>query len=182
MMFLCTSRFLKMVTLVGSVLALLSTLTIAEPRFLDLDDEWVRPVSSSEKVTVLVVWCSHCPSCRAIDDDLQAFDKKWGDKVTFAVVAPHPADTSQRLREFRKESGAEFPMLRDPSQEFIDSLEIVCTTTTAIYDRQGKLRYLGPFSTGASTATEAVWSDSSVEQPRLPQNGCPIPPPSVEEP
>lgn len=130
---------------------------------------------------VLVVWCSHCGSCRGNERALAEYAAQNGEQVKVYAVDPHPADTADRIRRFLAGQGLQMTVLRDPSQTLISSLKIDRTTTAMVYDREGRLRYLGPFQGDgkgfARDAVEDVLAGRDVSMKSRPLKGCLIPGP-----
>ena len=125
---------------------------------------------------VLVVWCSHCGSCRQMEKDLEKYAQEAGPEVRVFAVTPHPADTPQRVRASLKEKESGLPVLRDPNQTLVSGLKVDRTTTALVYDKSAQLRYIGPFQEDqVGEVVEAVSSGREVEVVSRPLKGCPIP-------
>lgn len=128
---------------------------------------------------VLVIWCSQCGSCRGNERPLAEYAQKMGPRVKVYAVDPHPGDTPDRIRRFLKGQGIKLDVLRDANQALISAFKINRTTTALVYDKQGKLRYLGPFRGDgkgyAGDAVEEVLAGREVSMKSRPLNGCPIP-------
>jgi thiol-disulfide isomerase/thioredoxin len=133
------------------------------------------------EAVVLVIWCSQCGSCRGAERDLAEYSKQGADKVRVYAVDPHPSDTPEKIKRFLTGQGIKLNVLRDPGQALISGLKIDKTTTALVYDKTGKLRYLGPFqgdgSGFARDAVTQVLAGQEVSMKTRPLKGCPIPKP-----
>ena len=133
------------------------------------------------EAVVLVIWCSRCGSCRGAERDLAVYSEQGGEKVRVYAVDPHPSDTPEKIKRFLTGQGIKLNVLRDPSQALISGLKIDKTTTALVYDKTGKLRYLGPFqgdgSGFARDAVTQVLAGHEVSMKTRPLKGCPIPKP-----
>lgn len=131
------------------------------------------------EAVVLVVWCSQCGSCRGGERALAEYAQHSGNKVRVYAVAPHPADSPERIKTFLTGQGLKLPVLRDVHQSLVKGLKIDRTTTALVYDKAGKLRYMGPFQgDGKGFARDAVddlLAGREVGMKSRPLKGCPIP-------
>jgi thiol-disulfide isomerase/thioredoxin len=133
------------------------------------------------EAVVLVVWCSHCGSCRGVERDLANYAKEAAPRVKLYCVAPHPTDSPERIRQFLVGQDLDLEVLRDPNQALITGMKIDKTTTAMVYDKSGKLRYLGPFEGAgkgfAADAVSEVLAGQEVTTKTRALKGCPIPAP-----
>jgi thiol-disulfide isomerase/thioredoxin len=133
------------------------------------------------EAVVLVVWCSQCGSCRGGERDLAEYAKQGGDKIRVYAVDPHPTDTPEKIKRFLTGQGLKLNVLRDPNQSLVSGLKIDRTTTALVYDKAGKLRYIGPFQGDgqgyARDAVTQVLAGQEVSIKTRPLKGCPIPKP-----
>lgn len=112
---------------------------------------------AGNEALVLVVWCSHCGSCRGNERPLAEYTRSSGSKVKVYAVDPHPADNPERIKKFLTGQGIKLDVLRDPNQSLINAYKIDRTTTALVFDKRGKLRYIGPFQgDGKGFAKDAV--------------------------
>ncbi len=109
---------------------------------------------------VLTFWCSTCDSCRDIERDLDKLAKRYQGKAGVIALDANFDETREEVAAFAKEKGLTMPIALNPSGSAADILGVDLTTTTAVIDRTGTLRYLGQFSDGrhafAEDALEAV--------------------------
>lgn len=133
------------------------------------------------EAVVLVVWCTQCGSCRGSEREVANYAAQDPKRVRVVAVAPHPADTPDRIKKFLKGQGIELEVMRDTNQALVRSMHIDRTTTTLVYDKKGKLRYMGPFTgSGEGFAKDAVsdiLAGREVSMKSRPLKGCPIPKP-----
>lgn len=112
---------------------------------------------SGTEALVLVIWCSHCGSCRGNERPLAEYTRSSGPKVKVYAVDPHPADSPERIKKFLTGQGIKLNVLRDPNQLLVNAFKIDRTTTALVYDKKGKLHYIGPFQgDGKGFARDAV--------------------------
>ena len=107
---------------------------------------------------VLVVWCSRCGSCRGVERDLAEYTAKCGPRVKVYALSCHPTDSPERIKTFLSGQGITLNVMRDPTQALVvTAMKIDRTTTALVYDKSGKLRYMGPFQgDGKGFARDAV--------------------------
>lgn len=128
------------------------------------------------KAAVLVIWCSQCGSCRQAEGEIETYAREYGPQVRVVAVTPHPADTPERVLTFLKEKSSELEVMRDPSQTLLQGYKIDRTTTALVYDKEAKLRYVGPFQDEETKlAVKDVLDGRRPEVSRRPLRGCPIP-------
>lgn len=133
------------------------------------------------EAVVLVVWCTQCGSCRGSERELARYAAEDPTRVRVVAVAPHPADTPDRIKKFLKGQGIKLEVMRDTNQALVRSMHIDRTTTALVYDKKGKLRYMGPFTGSgegfAKDAVRDVLAGREVSMKTRPLKGCPIPKP-----
>ena len=135
---------------------------------------------SGTEAVVLVAWCTRCGSCRGSERALAEYSSSLkGPKVKVYAVNPHPADSPERIKEFLAGQGLKLNILRDVNLTLVKGLKIDRTTTALVYDKTGKLRYIGPFQGDgkgfARDAVEDVLQGREVGMKSRPLKGCLIP-------
>ncbi len=167
---------LVLLVLVGSPCLAQVSLQELDGKTANLETLFAR---AQTKAVVLVVWCSHCGSCRSLEEELDSYRETVSPEVRVFAVAPHPADSPQRIRSFLKEKELGLPVLVDSTQAFLRLYRIDRTTTALVFDRDKKLRYFGPFKSEdqdfAKEAVKRVVRGAQVETPNRALKGCPIP-------
>lgn len=109
----------------------------------------------SAKVLVVIFMCNHCPYVQEIWDDLISLEKELrgevGADVQFLGInsnanPDYPDDSFEKMKEYVKEKGQEFPYLFDETQEVGKAYDAQCTPDIFVYDKERKLSYRGAFS------------------------------------
>lgn len=126
-------------------------------------------------VVLLTFWCTNCSSCRSTEGTLAMLTRKYGSKAKIVAVSSSKNDDVESVKAFLKKNGVRIQVLMDPSSDFARYLNVTRTTTTAILDSDGKLRYFGTFKRGhdfhAKEPLLAVLAGKKVEQPVGPLYG-----------
>lgn len=105
-----------------------------------------RTGADKGKIVVLTFWCTTCMSCRAVDKDFDKKAKEYAPRgVHFVMVDSNFTDTATRVNQFLQEKGLSFPVLMDSDSKIARSFSATLTTTTAVIDAEGRLRYYGAF-------------------------------------
>ena len=125
---------------------------------------------------MLTVWCSHCGSCRAMEQELAGVARDFRGKATVLALSAHPLDGPVAIRNFLEHRHLELEVVRDPQRHFCRLQGLRKTTTTLIWDGEGKLRYFGSFRGGAEAALRELIEGKKVTVPSTMQEGCPISP------
>ena len=94
---------------------------------------------------VLTFWCSFCQSCRHIERDLDKLAIQYHGKAGVIALDASFGETRQEVEAFAKESGLTLPIALNASGSAADIFGVKSTTTTAVIDSAGTLRYLGQF-------------------------------------
>lgn len=130
-----------------------------------------RTADSPGKIAVLTFWCTTCHSCRGIE---RTFDQKAreyeGQGVQFLMVDSNFTDDAQRVNQFIEENGLSFTVLMDSESEVARYFGARFTTTTAVIDAKGRLRYYGGFR-AAEAAVQNLLAGVDVAVPESPGGG-----------
>jgi thiol-disulfide isomerase/thioredoxin len=94
---------------------------------------------------VLTFWCSFCHSCRHVERDLDKLAKQYHGKAGVIALDASFGETRQEVAAFAKERGLTMPIALNASGSAADIFGVKSTTTTAVIDSTGTLRYLGQF-------------------------------------
>jgi RNA polymerase sigma factor (sigma-70 family) len=126
-------------------------------------------------VVVLTFWCSTCGSCRRVEHDLDKLAKDYAGQASVIALDSNSGEKAERIVAFAKEKGLGMPIVLDPSGRAADFFGAKVTTTTAVIDGNGVLRYYGRFKDGhlayAEQALKAVLSGKEVEVKETPPDG-----------
>lgn len=126
------------------------------------------------ELTVLTFWCATCGSCRMIDADFDRRAKEHAEKgVRFLAVDSTHGGTPEPVQAFLERSKLSFPVLVDAKSELALYFGARLTTTTAVIDAQGRLRYYGGYD-GAEAALQSLLAGEEVAVTESPGSGCAI--------
>ncbi|HYK92412.1 MAG TPA: thioredoxin family protein [Acidobacteriota bacterium] len=145
------------------------------------------------KRALLVMFISrHCPYVQHIKQELGRLGRDYRSRNVGIVgvcandVANYPDDKPAMLKEMAEETGFEFPLCYDESQEAAKAYSAACTPDFFLFDSGRKLVYRGQLDdsrpsngrpvTGRDLrgALDAVLSGSAVSEDQKPSIGCNI--------
>lgn len=110
---------------------------------LNLDD------LKSDKATVVMFICNHCPYVIHINNQLVKLTKEYQLKgVSFIAissndVANYPQDGPDKMKIHAKDEDYPFPYLYDESQEVAKAYDAACTPDFYVFDKNMELVYRG---------------------------------------
>jgi peroxiredoxin len=161
--------------------------TLADPD----GNEYSRRDFADGKGLLVAFVCNHCPYVVHIREQLgevaDAYQKK-GIKfvaINSNDVENYPADSPEKMKEFARESGWDFPYLYDESQDVAKAYKAACTPDFFLFDEDLKLAYSGQFDGSRpgnslpvdgkdlKTAMDTMLRGQEPMQ-GLPSNGCNI--------
>lgn len=126
-----------------------------------------RSSGTKGKIVVLTFWCTTCHSCREIERE---FDKKAAayasEDAVFHMVDSNVPDYEERVNGFLEANGLGFKVLMDAESAIAGYFGARFTTTTAVLDADGRLRYYGGFA----KAEDAVRDLLAGEEVALPES------------
>ncbi len=146
----------------------------------------------SEKATVAVFICNHCPCVRHIMSELVQVGREYIPKgVSFIMinsndVEMYPDDSPEKMKRFAAENEFPFPYLFDENQEVARAFDAACTPDFNVIDSKGKVVYRGRFDdsrpengrpvTGKDlrNALESLLRGEKVSEDQIPSIGCNI--------
>lgn len=148
----------------------------------------------SEKATVIMFICNHCPYVLHVKDELVRLAHDYQPKgVAFIAISSndvkqYPQDGPEAMKTFAQETGFTFPYLYDENQEVAKAYEAACTPDFYVFDGELKLRYRGRLDesrpkvenpkpvTGSDLrgALNAILADQLVSEIQYPSMGCNI--------
>lgn len=103
----------------------------------------------SDKATVIMFICNHCPYVIHVQDELVRLANDYEPKgVKFVAISSndvekYPQDSPEAMKVYAKESGFTFPYLYDETQDVARAYDAACTPDFYIFDGEKKLRYRG---------------------------------------
>lgn len=125
----------------------------------------------SKEIAVLTFWCTTCMSCRQMEKDFEKKAKEYKDKkVRFLMVASNSTDGADQVNRFLERNELGFPVLLDTKSEVAWYFGATLTTTTAVVDSSGVLRYYGGFGK-AEAAVRDLLAGKEVAVPESRSSG-----------
>ncbi len=103
----------------------------------------------SEKATVVMFICNHCPYVVHVQDQLAALGRDYMPQgVAFVAissndVAAYPADAPDKMKAKAEAVGYPFPYLYDETQAVARAYDAACTPDFYVFDGNLKLAYRG---------------------------------------
>jgi len=142
---------------------------------------------------LLVVFsCNHCPYVLQLIESFVEFAnsaQKHGVGVVMISandVAGYPQDGPEKMAEFARHHGFEFPYLYDESQQVARAYQAACTPDIYLFDSSHKLVYRGQYDAsrpgngvkvdGADlkSAVDALLTGNAISHEQIPSVGCNI--------
>lgn len=105
----------------------------------------------SDKATVVMFICNHCPYVKHIREELVRVSRKYSAKgISFVAInandaAGYPDDSPEQMKKVAEEFGYAFSYLYDESQDIARAYKAACTPDLYVFDRDLKLVYRGQF-------------------------------------
>ena len=103
----------------------------------------------SEKATVIMFICNHCPYVIHVRNELAQVAKDYTPKgIQFIAISSndvekYPQDGPDKMKEFATENSFTFPYLFDETQQVAKVYDAQCTPDLYIFDSDLKLIYRG---------------------------------------
>jgi peroxiredoxin len=165
-----------------------------EFRLLDtLTDQWVDLSDSrSDKATVIMFLCNHCPYVKHIREELVRISNEYIKRgVSFVAISSndieqYPEDSPQKMKEEAQTWKYPFPYLFDETQAVAKAYDAACTPDFYVYDKNLELAYRGQLDdsrpgngkeiTGKDIreALDCILSGNPVSEVQIPSAGCNI--------
>lgn len=146
----------------------------------------------SDKATVIMFICNHCPFVKHIDEGLVALANDYLSKgVSFIAISSndvqnYPQDAPDLMKVEAERVGYNFQYLYDATQEVAQAYDAACTPDFYIFDRDLKCAYRGQLDdsrpgngrpvTGSDmrAALDNILDGQPVAAPQIPSMGCNI--------
>jgi len=146
----------------------------------------------SDKATVIMFICNHCPFVKHVDKGLVALAHDYQSKgVSFIAISSndiqnYPQDAPDLMKVEAERVGYTFPYLYDESQAVAKAYDAACTPDFYIFDGEMNCAYRGQLDdsrpgngkpvTGSDmrAALDDILADRSVSAPQIPSMGCNI--------
>tara|TARA_Y100000310_G_scaffold345469_1_gene465335 strand:+ start:1835 stop:2398 length:564 start_codon:yes stop_codon:yes gene_type:complete len=113
---------------------------------------------------VIFFTCNHCPYALAYTERVKDAQQDFGGEVDFVGInsndaESHPADSFEKMMEFRKENFINYMYLHDETQETAKAYGAQCTPHFFIFDKERKLVYQGRFDDNYEDASSVTKND-----------------------
>lgn len=146
----------------------------------------------SDRATVIMFICNHCPFVKHINKGLLALATDYQSQgVSFIAISSndvenYPDDSPEKMKEHAAIEGYNFPYLYDESQEVAKAYDAACTPDFYIFDGDLKCTYRGQLDgsrpgndvpvTGEDirAALDAMLNGQMVSETQRPSLGCNI--------
>lgn len=146
----------------------------------------------SDKATVIMFICNHCPYVKFLQKDLVSVAQEYLAKgIAFIAinsnnVSAYPEDSPEKMQLVAEQFAYPFPYLFDESQAIAKAYLAACTPDFYIFDKELKCVYRGQFDdsrpnngipvTGRDlrNALDNILAGKSVSEIQVPSVGCNI--------
>ncbi|MCO6358733.1 thioredoxin family protein [Roseivirga pacifica] len=146
----------------------------------------------SDKATVIMFICNHCPFVKHVDAGIVALAKDYQAKgVAFIAISSndvqnYPQDGPDLMKEEAEKVGYTFPYLYDETQAVAKAYDAACTPDFYIFDAEMKCAYRGQLDgsrpgngvpvTGSDmrAALDEILDGKPVSAQQIPSLGCNI--------
>ena len=146
----------------------------------------------SDKATVLMFVCNHCPFVIHVEDELIAIAREYqAQGISFVAISSndvenYPDDSPEKMKERSIEKSYPFPYLYDETQEVARAYQAACTPDFFVYNSSKELIYRGQLDdsrpesdipvTGKDlrAVLDAVVSGREIPKDQKPSLGCNI--------
>ncbi|UTW61704.1 thioredoxin family protein [bacterium SCSIO 12741] len=145
----------------------------------------------SEKATVVMFICNHCPYVIHVNEALVKVARKYQEKgIQFIAISSnnvetHPQDGPEYMTRVAQQLGYPFPYLYDETQDVAKAYGAECTPDFFVFDQDLKCAYRGRFDdsrpgmgqasgTDLCTALDAILAEEPVDTEQYPSMGCSI--------
>lgn len=146
----------------------------------------------SEKATVIMFICNHCPFVKHVDEGIVQLAKDYQEKgVSFIAISSndienYPQDRPELMKEEAEKEGYNFPYLFDQDQSVAKAYDAACTPDFYIFDGEMKCAYRGQLDGSRPgndipvsgkdirAALDDILNGKAVTAPQLPSLGCNI--------
>jgi thiol-disulfide isomerase/thioredoxin len=121
------------------------SLTTLDGRVWKFSELRAHKAFGKDGIAVLTFWCSFCHSCRHVEHPLDNLAKKYKGRVLVMAIDSSVGETVEEVAAFKKKERLSLPIGLDPEGHAADIFGAKFTTTTAVIDGEGVLRYFGQF-------------------------------------
>jgi len=131
-----------------------------------------RTEKTQGTIAVLTFWCTTCVSCREIEKNFDKKSREYKEQgVLFLMVDSNAPETADQVNAFLRKNELGFTVLMDSESELARYFGATRTTTTAVIDADGRLRYYGGYGKRVSDALDDLLAGKDVAVPESQANG-----------
>jgi peroxiredoxin len=146
----------------------------------------------SEKATVIIFMCNHCPYVLHVIEEIVALSNEYIEKgISFAGISAndvenYPDDSPEKMKKLADNLGFKFPYLYDESQDVAKAYDAACTPEFHIFDKDLNCVYRGQLDGSRPgseipvngedlrNALDNILSGKEVDPNQIPSIGCNI--------
>ncbi len=107
------------------------------------------------KVVVIDCFATWCGPCKTEIPHLAEINESYNDSEVVVISVGSPSDSSQKLRQFKKDYDIDWPVARDTVGVF-DQYNVEYIPTIVILDQKGEVYYRNQGVTDASTMSSKI--------------------------
>ena len=193
--YLCTKSILKIIVMAETPSNMIP-LGLKAPDFklMDVISDKLLSLDEliSEKATVIMYICNHCPFVKHVNSELVKLANDYLPKgITFIAINSndaenYPEDSPLKMKEYAKRLKYPFPYLFDETQKIAKAYDAACTPDFYIFDGNMRCIYRGQLDdsrpgngkalTGRDMrmALDAILAGEQVDKNQVPSIGCNI--------
>lgn len=95
------------------------------------------------KPVLIEFWATWCPQCKALEPQLTAAAKKYGDRMRFVAVAVSANQTPARVKAYAERHAIPMTFLFDRKGNATGAFDVFATSTIYVLDANGMIVYSG---------------------------------------
>jgi thiol-disulfide isomerase/thioredoxin len=96
-----------------------------------------------DKPVLIEFWATWCPNCKALEPQIAAAAKKYGDRVRFIAVAVSANQTPARVKAYAERNGLPMTFVFDRRGNATGAYDVFATSTIYVLDATGTVVYEG---------------------------------------
>tara|TARA_B100002052_G_C15853855_1_gene586465 strand:- start:1043 stop:1594 length:552 start_codon:yes stop_codon:yes gene_type:complete len=145
----------------------------------------------SEKNTVVMIICNHCPYVIHYHDELKKLIMDYDDKLRFIAISSndvenYPQDSPEKMKKLFRDLNISIPYLFDETQEIAKLFHAECTPEFYLFNSKNLLVYRGRLDSSSPgnseeingkdlrNAIESTLKNKEVDINQFPSMGCNI--------
>lgn len=95
------------------------------------------------KPALIEFWATWCPNCKALEPQIAAAAKKYGDRVRFVAVAVSANQTPPRVKAYAERNAIPMSFVFDRRGHATGAYDVFATSTIFVVDAKGVIVYAG---------------------------------------